>query len=494
MTTTQSEASTQINTQAASTSTRFSRRFSPERRVEVLAVLLTAVAAALILTLPDVTESTRPSPVALGVVLAAGFAVTEFSVFKFTFRRESMRFSLSEIPLAFSLVYLAPGPALVVRVLGSMAVVLLLRLPAYKLLLNVAMFTFEVALAFVVFRRVIQYVGSGDTQLVVAVIATTAVVGLVSSMIVSLAISQFEGGLWSRIGSELRVAWWLFLVNATLAGMVLGLYLISPYLVLVALIPLGVLWYIIKAYGALDQRLRDLDAVHGFTGQVGQSLDPYEIICAAVAQTAEVLRTDAAAVVLFNDSDAAILKIHGVVGLQLPTDVRDEDWRSLIMSERVVLVSGAELEPLKTSGSTIVEVMVAPIRDGSGVIGLLVVGGRTGAGNRFGSDDIVRLQNLTEQLTASLRRGMLHQRIEREARHDGLTGLPNRLSFERSVIDAARGAVVRRSAVRDHGRPRPVQGSQRHARPPCRRRTAHRGRRTSECGARPRRRSGAPRR
>ncbi len=138
----------------------------------MLAVLLTAVAAALILTLPDVTDSTRPSPIALGVVLAAGFAVTEFSVFKFTFRRESMRFSLSEIPLAFSLVYLAPGPALVVRVLGSMAVVLLLRLPAYKLLLNVALFTFEVALAFVVFRRVIQYVGSGDAQLVVAVIAT----------------------------------------------------------------------------------------------------------------------------------------------------------------------------------------------------------------------------------------------------------------------------------------------------------------------------------
>ena len=86
--------------------------------------------------------------------------------------------------------------------------------------------------------------------------------------------------------------------------------------------------------------------------------------------------------------------------------------------------------------------MVAPIRDGSGVIGLLVVAGRTGAGKRFGSDDVVRLQNLTEQLTASLRRGILHQRIEREARHDSLTGLPNRLSFERSVIDAAKGPVV----------------------------------------------------
>ncbi|HSL73733.1 MAG TPA: bifunctional diguanylate cyclase/phosphodiesterase, partial [Ilumatobacteraceae bacterium] len=42
-----------------------------------------------------------------------------------------------------------------------------------------------------------------------------------------------------------------------------------------------------------------------------------------------------------------------------------------------------------------------------------------------------------EQLAASLRRGLLHQRIEREAREDALTGLPNRASFERSVVEAA---------------------------------------------------------
>ena len=164
-----------------------------------------------------------------------------------------------------------------------------------------AMFTFEVVLAFVVFRGVVESVGSGDTQLVVAAIVATAVCGLVSSMIVSLAISQFEGGLWSRIGSELRLAWWLFLVNATLAGMVLGLGLISPCLVACGdSCRSALLWYIIKAYGVIDQRLRDLDAVHGFTGQVGQSLDPDEIGRAAVAEAAEVLRTDGAAVVLFD--------------------------------------------------------------------------------------------------------------------------------------------------------------------------------------------------
>jgi diguanylate cyclase (GGDEF)-like protein len=348
-----------------------------------------------------------------------------------------MAFSLSEIPLAFSLVYLAPGPALAVRVLGALLVVLLVRLPLYKVALNLGLFTFEVVLAFTVFRGLLESMGSGDTQLVFAAIVATLVCGVVSFIIVSFAIAQFEGGLWSRVSGELRVAWWLYIVNATVAGMMLGLELISIYLLLVALVPIGVLWYVMQAYGAVEQRLHDLDAVHGFTGKVGQSLDPSEIIAAAVEQTAVVLRTDGTAIVLFNEGESAIRKIRGSIDVELPSDIEDEGWQPMIQSERAMLVSGALLDPVRTPGSKVSEMMAAPIRDGSGVIGLLVVAGRTGAGKRFGNDDVVRLQNLTEQLTASLRRGMLHQRIEREARHDLLTGLPNRLSFERSVGDAA---------------------------------------------------------
>ena len=308
----------------------------------------------------------------------------------------------------------------------------------YKVAFNAGMFTFEVAIAVLVFRTVVDLWGPGQNHFVVAAIVALVVCGIVSSIIVSVAISQFEGRLLSRIGSELRVAWWLFLVNSTLAGMVLALALISPYLVLVALVPVGLLWFIIKAYGALDQRLRDLDAVHGFTGQVGQSLDPDEIIRAAVVQTAEVLRTDGTAAIVFDDRNGATLRVHGIVGLQLPTDAQDPNWRALINSERAVLVPRSELGAIKTSGSAITEMMVAPIRDESGVIGLLVVAGRTGASRRYQPDDLVRLQNLTEQLAVSLRKGMLHQRIEREARLDGLTGLPNRTSFERSIVETVR--------------------------------------------------------
>ena len=410
----------------------------PERRVTLVAVMLAAAAVFLVRALPNGDEALVPSPMWLLLVLTLGYAVAEFSVFRFIFRRESLAFSLSEIPLALSFVYLAPGPAMAARVVGAITVVVLIRrAPPYKVVFNTGMFMFEVAVAVVVFRGVIDAWGADDNHFVVAAIVSLIVCGVVSSIMVSLAISQFEGKLLNRIGSELRVAWWLFLVNSTLAGMVLALALISPYLVLVALIPVGLLWYIIKAYGALDQRLRDLDAVHGFTGQVGQSLDPDEIMRAAAIETAEVLRTDGTAVIVFDERNGATLKVHGVIGLQLPTDADDPSWRELVNSERVVLVPRSDLGPIRPANSRITEMMVAPMRDESGVMGLLVVAGRTGASRRFQADDLVRLQNLTEQLAVSLRKGMLHQRIEREARLDGLTGLANRVAFERELENAA---------------------------------------------------------
>jgi diguanylate cyclase (GGDEF)-like protein len=404
-------------------------------------VALLVASALLALTLPDVRSSTLPAePWAFGIILA-GFTLTEWSVFRFVFRREGIAFSLSEIPLGFALLYLAPGPAWVARIVGAMVIVVLVRRsPLYKSVFNLGMFTFEVAVAFVMFRGLVTLVGSGETQLVVAVILGTGIASAVSSVLISFAISRFEGDAWGRITSELRLAWWLFLVNSTLAGMAVALALASPLLVLLALGPLAVLWYVIKAYGVLDQRLRDLDAVHGFTGRVGQSLDPEEIGETAVAEAANVLRTEGATLVLFDHLGSTLVRSHGEVGVWLPTSPDDRAWSPYIDNDQVSLITGEPLDQFRSVGSTAREVMVAPLTDQSGPIGLLVVAGRpgVGAGTRqgFGPDDLVQLRNLTEQLAASLRKGMLHQRIEREAHHDVLTGLPNRLSFERALVEA----------------------------------------------------------
>jgi diguanylate cyclase (GGDEF)-like protein len=411
----------------------------PERDVVLLGVVLLVAAAALALVLPDARSSTIESAPWMFIAILTGFALTEYSVFRFVFRRESIAFSISEIPVAFALIYLAPGPALLARMVGSMAVILVMRRPPfYKSVFNVGLLTFETALAFAVFRGFVELRGTSDTQLVVGVILATGVVSVVSSILISVAISRFEGDARGRIGSELRLAWWLFLVNSTLAGMAVALELAASFLVLLALVPLGALWYVMKAYGVLDQRLRDLDAVHGFTGRVGQSLDPEEIGEAAVVEAANVLRTEGVTLVLFDHLGRTLIRSFGDVGVWLPTTPDDPTWTPLIRDGNVALITGDDLVPFRVTGSSTRELMAAPLTDQSGVFGLLVVAGRSVTDPRFGPNDVVRLRNLTEQLAASLRKGMLHQRIEREAHHDVLTGLPNRLSFEKSVVEAAR--------------------------------------------------------
>ena len=61
-------------------------------------------------------------------------------------------------------------------------------------------------------------------------------------------------------------------------------------------------------------------------------------------------------------------------------------------------------------------------------------------------------------------------RIEYTALHDHLTALPNRRYVDAKIEDSSNGgARDRQSPRRAAYRPRPLQGNQRHARPPCRR-------------------------
>ncbi len=416
------------------------RRRHPERDVVILSLLLLGVALFLILTLPDSHVATRPSGWWALAVVTAGFALTEYTNFRFIFRRESIAFSLSEIPLAFALVFLAPVPALVAQAVGSLGVIIVVRRPPfYKLVFNVSAFAFELAFAFVVFRGVTGEWNDGNSAIVVGVIVATGVVGIVSSVLVSVAISRFEGDLLGRIRSELRLAWWLFIVNGTLAGMVIGLALISPLLVTLAVVPMALLWYVIKAFGDLDQRLRDLDAVHGFSGLVGQSLDPDEIGVIAAEETARLLRADGAALVLFNGS-LATAHTHGSVGVKLPHTSRDQRWLGVITGDAPQLLRGDDLDLLRGRrlDQTIDEIIVAPIRDQSAPIGLLIAAGRAEVAKKFSDEDVTLMRTLAEQLAASLHKAILHQQIEREARQDVLTGLPNRLAFERALLDVPR--------------------------------------------------------
>ena len=416
------------------------RSAHPRFDTVLLSVMMVGASVAAVRLTPDFAQPLRAGGDSwwIYLLLAIAFASTEVSVFRFQFRREAMAFSMSEVPMVLAVVYIAPGPALAARLIGTVCVVLATRRPPfYKLTFNLALLTLEMACTYLFVRLLVRGTGGGDQALVFAVIGGTIATSVVASLMVSIVISRYEGDLLRRIRTEMRLAWWLFFVNATLAGMVLALSLVTPWLILLAIGPLSMLWYVIKAYGVLDQRLRDLDAVHGFTGRVGQSLEPSEIGRAGVVEAAEILRTEGAALVVFDGPTSIAQEVFGDVGVELPQGMLDGRWAQYANAADVTLLRGADLDPLRTPGSDVNEIMIAPVRDQSGVSGVMVVAGRPSGAKRFGADDLNQLRNLTEQLAASMRRGLLHQRIEREARQDALTGLPNRTSFERSLVDVA---------------------------------------------------------
>ena len=88
-------------------------------------------------------------------VLLLGFIVTEVAVVHLTFGRNSVSFSMSEIPITLSFGAVAPIFAIAIRVLGSAIGLVSQRVRGVKLAFNVASAALETAAATLVYRAVL---------------------------------------------------------------------------------------------------------------------------------------------------------------------------------------------------------------------------------------------------------------------------------------------------------------------------------------------------
>ena len=370
--------------------------------------------------------------------IAAGYALAERTVFHFEFRREAISFSISEVPTVFALVYLPPGQAVIARVVGSLLVIALQwRSPLYKLYFNAALFTLELGIAFQLTQRIYDANAHSDVVLLFALALDFSVAFIIGSILVSAAISMIEGGFRERLIGELKVSGWVLPVNATVAAAMLAPTLISPWLIFISAVPLIALWSVMRGYGNLEQRFRDLDALHGFVRKVAPSLEVDEAAAAAIGEASTGLRARRGALVVFDESSGGRRHDVGARLPDLPVDRDDVRWAEVLSAGSVRLLDSADLAALGCDQlATVGQTVVAPIMDAGSVLGLLVLAERDGAADRFTDSDAARLSTMADQLAPTLRKTMLHERIEFEARHDSLTWLPNRASFERLVDQA----------------------------------------------------------
>ena len=408
-----------------------------------MCVVMAVSAVAALAVTPDRSASTLPSQPWVWFAMCGLFALFEFLVFFVQFRREGIIFSLSEIAVGLSLVYLAPTAAIAARLVGTIAVLLVARNNrGVKLLYNAVLFTLEMSLLFAVFRWMYDVGGGGDSALVVSIILSELLIMPSMGVLTALVISRYEGAFVQRVRDGIGGAWWFYAINTVLSAMTVALSLFSPVLTLFAVLPIGSLWYLMMTHGELGQQLRDLEATHSFAGRVGRSLELDEITSAALDETLRLMHADSVSLVRFVADGATQVASIGDVPFELPLTQHAPEWSDLVDDGTAVVLKPADLRRRGITDHGIGSVaIVAPVDDGAGTFALLIVTRSDNRVLRFDERARTRAQSLAEQLSSSLRKGVLHERLEWEARHDALTGLPARTLFERFVTDATQEPV-----------------------------------------------------
>lgn len=364
-----------------------------------------------------------------GFFIAAAFGLAERFAFHVEYRRETMSFTLSEVPAAFALLFLGPLAAIAVRLIGSLSVVIYTMRPSrHKLFFNASLFAFETSLAVAIVQAVDRHADLSDGHLLLVVAGTLAISSIAGAVAVSIAIACFEGRFLERLAGEMKTAVVLGPVAAAVAALALSPALISVAYSPLAIVPVGVVWTVLRQHGQLMERHRNLNAVHDFTRRISESILLTEFVPRALDESRQLLRAETGSIELHDVACAegwTHLKCIG--GPDRPAELVGLSSDPVAGSSR----STASTQIINEAGA---KRLVLPIADGHGEMGTMVLTGRMGISDAFDMDDIVRAGHVADQLAVSLRNSLMHARAERDALRDPLTGHLNRVGFDRHVV------------------------------------------------------------
>lgn len=368
------------------------------------------------------------------IIVFVGFIAAELVVFHVEYRREALTLTLAEAPLALCLILLEPPVGLVVRLLADIFVSILVLKPRwFKLLFNLSMHLFSLSVAYLLCGAAVGSFEWGELALV-GLIATLFLVSMLDVVLVITAIALFEGGFLGKLRHELTGAVPQQVMMSVTGTIVAALVVQWPALSAAVLIPIAGVWNVLRVNGRTSQRLRDLEDLNQISSSVTRSLHRNDIADVAVKEVSRLMRADQVMLRLFGSATGAteVTRATGEVFTRCPDSVDDPDW-SEGLGRSAHLIDAARVGDTEAGSDESSRVIVAPVRDDQGVVGVLLVGDRVGAADAFDESDAIRAGAIADRLGLALRNAMLHERIEHEAWHDQLTGLPNRTLLERSL-------------------------------------------------------------
>ena len=370
--------------------------------------------------------------------LALVFALTEACVVRVPVGKESQSISLSEVPLILGLFLCEPDRLLIARLAGSAVVFLLHRRQTLlKTAFNLALVGAATTVAIQGFALLLADAPSLGAQAWVAALSAAAAAGVVEAVALGLVIAWYGAG-GPTLAELLRLVGIAAVIPIPVAllGMVAVLAMANGS----AAVPLAVtgaaalLGY--RAFAHLSDRHASLERMYEFSDSLAEAPGWGDVVESLIQRSGDLMRAGYVEVALAGLGDGPLRwSARGGEPVEGPVDLAADLLSLPFPATALTLVRGVTpAERAFLAGRGLREALLVPLRVDQEVSGHLLVGDRGGEERGYTLRDGRLLETAANHGSVALRNGRLIARLHFEARHDELTGLPNRLSF-RDLLD-----------------------------------------------------------
>jgi diguanylate cyclase (GGDEF)-like protein len=417
-------------------------RLTRETRL-VLGILATLLGTATAVGHPFLESDSFSPTVALPWwAMAVAFAVTEANVLHLEVKRQARSVSLSELPVVLGLFFAAPLDIWIGWLVGSAVVfVVQRRTSVLKASFNLALLSVETAVAVALFSLAVSLADGNPPVIWLGAYAAGFAVNALGVLAIGVVIAVYEGGL--RPVPLLReavtgnpagpivvtvalvaVTSWTALAASVWLFAVLGILLVQAY----------------RVYASLADRHRELQRLYSFSQAVSGASEVDQVLSTVLGEAKELLRSDRAEIVVRATGGALTRVRLGADGRlsrsEEPDHPEDDCLRGLLGGGAPLLVPRGTRDAsarrwLEARGFR--EAIAVPLRGHEGVTGVLIVADRLADVRTYALEDVRVLETVANQSGVALQSGELIQRLQHEALHDTLTGLPNRTFLQRRL-------------------------------------------------------------